>query len=575
MTDAGHRDVAVVSREHGLLPYLFDLPDPHSRASDTVFLDRVAALVSNGEVPLRTEGDAERMAALAPAQFFAGLPVINRLIPRLGIGHREMMNLVDTLVRLGGGDLAATTPNGAFREWCVGHEDRVQAVLDDARAGDATAVDLLCFALEAGHRSADALEFLKSGDERSVVAAAVALDRMQLDPAGAAEAVAVLGDACAHADDVEVLGATLLSAWGVLGQHPDLPRQGAVYALDAAAAYPSPEARHAVASLLVRHGSALTPGELAVALDALKQVDPKHKGTIDQIDQTSRPLTAGGWFEQLADVVGSLIRQSGGALSLEEFPRFWVEVARDGYQRLSAVAVRWLLDVDPALAASLSKRLSRVLEDHVTLDLSAEDLPADADSQRSLCRKAVGFLFLTPITAASVLVSVIEHGLPEVEDEAASLLDDPLLLNFGGELARYLGDAAGARPKPVADRLEAALKNAEDTLAGLEGIVELRELHPSGVQRRADRIHEARAMAEAVKMGSKKSIFDGLFRQEHLLYGRNAAMYVEDPGGGMRKIDVELAEHSVSMEIPRMAILDPEGLEIRLWQLKSGAAPGL
>ena len=181
--------------------------------------------------------------------------------------------------------------------------------------------------------------------------------------------------------------------------------------------------------------------------------------------------------------------------------------------------------------------------------------------------------FLTPVTAASVLVSVLEHGLPDVSDETAALLDDPLLVNFGGELARYLQGAAGARSKPVADCLNAALKRAEDALRDLEGIVELGELHPSEVQRRADRVHQARAMAETVKLGSKKSLFHGLARQEHLLYGRSAATYVEDVGGGMRKVDVVMAEHSVSMEIPRMAILDPEGLEIRLWHLKSGVAP--
>ena len=183
-----------------------------------------------------------------------------------------------------------------------------------------------------------------------------------------------------------------MSAWGILGQHRDLPREDAVRALDVAVASTAPEATHAVASLLVRHGRAFSQSEAKVALDALKGVDPKYKGTINQIDQTARTLTAGGCFEELGDVVASLIRRSGAAVSLEEFPRFWVEVTRDGYRRLPAMAVRWLLDADPSLSASLSKKLSRVFEDQVTLDVSAADLPADAESQQTLCRKAVGFL---------------------------------------------------------------------------------------------------------------------------------------------------------------------------------------
>ena len=186
MTASRAEDVAAALREHGLLPYLFSQPDPYSRAFDPAFLDTVAALVSDGEIPLRVDRDAERLAALDSGQFFAGLPLVNRLIPRLDVGHREMMNLVDTLVRLGGDDLSATTPNGAFREWCTGHEGRSQAVLDDARGGEPIALGLLCFALDAGGRSADALKFLKSGDNRAVAAAALALERLQLDPGAAA-----------------------------------------------------------------------------------------------------------------------------------------------------------------------------------------------------------------------------------------------------------------------------------------------------------------------------------------------------------------------------------------------------
>ena len=565
-------DLIAGSREQGLLPYLFRRPDPYSCASDTAFIDGVAALVSDGVVPLRMDGDAERLAELAPGQFFAGLALINRLIPHWDVGHREMMRLVSMLVDLGGEDLSATTPNGAFREWCAGDEQRIQAVVDDARGGDGMALGLLCVALEAGCRSKDALDFLRSGDNQAVVAAAMALDLMQLDPEAAAKAVATLGDVCAHAEDVNVLGTALLSVWGLVGHHPDLPREGAVTALKVAVGHTAPEARHAVASLLVRHGGAFNASETTMALNALKRTEPNHKGTIDQIDQTARALTARGWFEELEDVVASVIRRSGGSVSLDEFPRFWEEIARDRYRRLPAIAVRWLLDDSASLPASLSKSLSRVLDDQVHVGLVAADLPSDADSQTALCRKAVGFLFLTPITAASLLVSVLEHGLPNVADEAEALLDDPLLVNFSGELAEYLGSVTKARPKSVADHVSAALKRAEDALRDLEGLVDLKELHPSEEQRRAVRVHEARAMAEAIKQGSKRSIFHDLVKEEHLLYGGTASIYVDDRDGReMRKVDLEMAEHSVSMEIPRMAILDPEGLEIRLWQLKTGA----
>ncbi len=572
MSATQSEDIIAGSRMEGLLPYLFRRPDPYSSASDTAFIDRVATLVSDGVIPLRRDGDTDSLAELKPGQFFAGLPFINRLIPRLDVGHREMMEFVAVMVDLGGEDLSATTPNGAFREWCAGDERRIQAVVDDARGGDGMALGFLCFALEAGSRSKDALDFLRSGGNQAVVAAAMALGRMRLDPSAAAKAVATLGDVCAHAEDVNVLNTALLSAWGLVGRDLDVPREGAVRALEVAVENAAPEARHAVASVLVRHGGAFNSGEMKIALNALKRTEPNHKGTIDQIDQSARSLIAGGWFEDLDDVVASVIRRSGGSLSLDEFPRFWEEIARNGYRLLPAIVVRWLLDDSTSLPTSLSKRLSRIIDDQVHIGLVAADLPSDVDSQTSLCRKAVGFLFLTPITAASLLVSVLEHGLPDGADEAEALLDDPLLVNFGGELVEYLESVTKACPKTVADRVNAVLKRAEDALRDLEGLVDLQELHPSEMKRRAVRVHEAKAMAEAIKQGSKRSIFHGLVKEEHLLYGRTASIYVDDPGAReVRKVDLKMAEHSVSMEIPRMAILDPEGLEIRLWQLKTGA----
>lgn len=557
----------------GLVPYLLELQSGYSLSNDPEFIQTVAALVASGKVDLRTDGDHDRMAAMEDWAFFSGQAILLRLIPELDVDHRQMMELVSALVRRGGDDRAATVPNAEFIRWCAKDGRRVDRVLEDARDGDPLAVDYLVFALEGGRRADEAIALLGSECGQTAASAAAALGRMNADVDTSARSLAALSEISTRTDDEIVLHHAVRSCYAVLSRHANLDRSHACTALTAAAERDSAETRHAIAQLLAEHGDELTGQETTIALQALETTAPEHLGTINLIDLASTKLsTDEARFSGLTSLVSRLIKESRGEVTLDEFALYRDTIMGDDRQRIRSLTVAWLLDGDAQLCATLTSMLTKIQREPFTLELGPEHVPASPAAQVIVCRRAVGYLFIAPVTAASILVSLLRYGGEEVGDEAARLLYDPLLLNFAGELRTYLQDVADRHMGTFGTRIKAALERAE-SVADLDGLPPLTELHPSEECRHIERLNQNKEVRRIAREGARQSIMRQVMEGHTLLYGNASTVYVEDPDptqGRLRRIDVPMMSHSVSMELPRLSVFDPEGLEQLLWFLKSG-----
>ena len=257
-------EILSATSERGLMAYLIEVFEERSLLSGTNFLETVAELIESGERTLFSERDWKFLNGMEgnPA-FFRGVSMFCELIPLLDVGHRDMMQLVATLVHLGGEDLAASQPNAAFRDWCAVNPARVSTLLDDARTGNALANDYLCFVLEAGTNSLDALEFLnENSNPKAQIGAAIALGRMTLDAESATTAVHMLSEASIKSEDIHIRNYALLSIYAILGRHAELPHTNARRALDRALGDTSAETIHALSDLIWRHGKGLSEEEV-------------------------------------------------------------------------------------------------------------------------------------------------------------------------------------------------------------------------------------------------------------------------------------------------------------------------
>ena len=460
------------------MAYLFDSVKEFPPNENQEFLAIVAEIVGSGESTLFEERDWHYLESTSGPPFFRGMSLLCKLIPLLDVATRDLMKLVSALVRLAGEDLAANQPYTAFRKWCRGDPGRIRAVLNDARGGDALAIDHLGPALEAGASSADALSFVKDGPGyKAQAAAATALSSMTLDCESATTAVRLLSEVSIQSENELLRNNALLASFAVLGKDSGLPRADAKRALDRAVSETDQHTLDALSILLWHHGENLELDEIRSVLEALKSVSHNHVRTLEQIDFSVAGLVRRGYFEPLSALIAELIKRSGRKIRFAKFPIFREELVDGDIRRLSKFTIDLFLEGDPYLCADLAAIISNTSGPTKIFELYSEDLPVNPADQLFVCRKCVGFLFHSPVTAASFLVAILRHGNASISNELCDLLYCPVFIRFEGDLRRYLEGIGQLKTEPIAPLISEVIGQKQRILKNLGGIESLVEMH--------------------------------------------------------------------------------------------------
>ncbi len=125
-----------------------------------------------------------------------------------------------------------------------------------------------------------------------------------------------------------------------------------------------------------------------------------------------------------------------------------------------------------------------------------------------ICHRAIGYLLVASVTAASFVIAALRAGNKAVEPELVQLLLQSLLINYGETVAANLkcvpeDDVAY---QPVLQ----ALKLYRAYVDGLSINTTIKELLPSSYQRRAVRQKHYVAGREIRKQAQRESVFFGL-----------------------------------------------------------------
>lgn len=551
------------------MEFLFEIAKGVSLDEDKDFLATVADIVGSGDSTLFDERDWIFLESTKGLLFFRGMRLLCSLIPMLDVERKDLMRLVSTLVRLAGADLAANEPYRAFRKWCAGDPERVRAVLDDARVGDVLAIDHLGPVLEAGGSSADALSFVKDGPgHKAQAAAATALSRMTLDFETSTGVVRLLSQVAIDTQDEFLRIQALLSTFKVLENHSGLPREHAKRALERVISETNKESLCAFSFLLWHHGEKLDSDEVRWTLEALKSVSSDHTNTLEQIDHAVSALLRAGYFEPLSCLISELIRRSRGKIQLATFPTFQQELVGGNTRRLSKLAIDWFLEGDPYVCGNLALALCDSSGPAKIFEPCSKDIPENSEDQLFVCRKCVGYLFHSPLTAVSLLIAMIRHGGQDISKEICDLIYNPILISYQGELRRYLDNIVESESETIAALITEVIDRKQRILEDIGGIESLVEMHPTESQRQIERVRWNRQMARSMEEGMKTSVLLGLVSKQYLLYGTSSSSYIESPGGDTRRIDMELGSHSFSFELPSLEVLDPEWLKNILYRFR-------
>ena len=367
-------------------------------------------------------------------------------------------------------------------------------------------------------------------------------------------------------DDDQILASVIKSAFALYQQ--DKTTEARVTALiDNALSRGDECALHAGAEIFVETEEIPAP-LLDVLLGHLKHVKPTNKGTLHNIDGGITTLLKEVAAEKALRFLEELLLLNTDTLTIENFNGAADKILTNK-TLLSRVTTRWFLNGAPALCESVHNIIGMSHEDTLTIDIDASELTTkDCQHITFVARKAIGYLFMKPVTAASILISLMR---PAPDDETleylGKLLLDSLLINYPGSVREYVKDQARQETGKVKKTLDKALAELTAYLDPLRAVPTLAALHPSQAHREAYNRYKGdtgELFEASMKEAEKHSELLRFALQSTLLYGRKAINYVHGDGGPPRRMEIPMKSYSRQMELPRMEYLDEHGLNYML-----------
>lgn len=527
-----------------------------------------AELHNAGTLDLLGLVESEALQGLTGSDFFMASHFFCRILPELEVTSARMMACVDALVTRGGEDMAANQPNAAFRAWCEKDPRRAHEVIAAARNGDDLASRHLSFALEAINAVTEARQIALVYDDVRRLSAITALSRMKDDaPASRAETLTAFSALLESGADDSLRANMLCATAAILAQDLDAHSTEASNLVSRLVEDAREFTVHQAAHVLWAYGKTLPSDIIACLLEALARLNPANKGTVDKLDFGLQALLELGHNEAAIDYMTKLLSRLDESPDLKEFDSFTRTLISGPPERLSRVVVKWLLIGAPRLCEGLANALLGRGIEGPPLDLKAEDLAISPSAQVFICRKAIGWFFFKPTTAASVLVSVLRICDTETALEVQRLLTETLLLNYSG-VRDYLKSLAPDDAAKI--RVDQALSENEAYLAALRAIPLIKELEPCEHHRRIERLRMSDQMRDAHKQAQSQSVLLNLVKHSVLLYGNRSLSFIKDGKNSLRPVEMDLKPHGVSFEMPRMEIVDPLGLDytIRVFRME-------
>lgn len=502
-------------------------------------------------------------------RFFTVMHLYTQLIPELEATVPEMMAAVTALVERAGQDLTAGLPNGAFREWAE-KGDRAMAVLEaiDLKNPDHSAFLFAALLAMAKGDETGALEhalaYLVGPDAAARSAAAKAIGTFALEDTGSRDrAFSVLAAVSDDTDD-NSLGHILTAACEIARSHPAMT-ESAVALLDSRASTVGDQAIHHLSFELMFHGEDL-PLEIVSALGTImRKVKIESRGTVENIDAAGGKLIRHGRLDAALELVTPLIEAHEEFNSLDTLDSFRDALLQIEPDRLARVMIGWLQSFDPNLGLATMNLVGHHHSDApLVLELDRSTLGLDDVDLVVLTQRTIGFLFLHPIAAASLILGLLRGASEPAAQAMTDILFDPLLINFTGQFREWLEERSKDADEPARAIIVDLLARLEAYLQQLREAGRIKELGPSERERLIENHRQFEAMRQAHKRAEQKSTFMRLISRSVLLYGNRSISYFDRGDGKMHRNETKMHAMHHSMESPRLDILEPFDLDYRL-----------
>jgi len=504
--------------------------------------------------------------------FFLTRHILEKALPHINAPVKPVMDCVLHLVREAGQDMAAGTLFDPFIDFCAAEPSRPKESLRQIEASIDQLADLLTPTVVAGARIDvryylnEAIRLTAHENIEIRKRAIFSLGRIQY-PQGTnlcESALACLELSGTKETDDHLLGNLIKSAFS-LYKHDKSQIERTIDLINSALSQGGDYALHAASELFGFDFNELPEALLDALLNHLRRVRPQNKGTLDNIDYGLIKLINREDPTKGIEFLEAVLLANPNDVSMGIFD----SVIRGLYKNkkvFSKLLTKWFLRGDRILCEGIRAVVNKASDRNMLLQIDPSELVSmDLVHIVFLARKGIGYLFFNPVTAASVIISLMHHtNEDETLHQLGTLFFDPLLLNFPGKVKDYLIQQAESESGKAKTTIETALKTFDEYLDDLKSTGVIPELHPTQTQRDAHRRHFSRLMSESFKEAEKESVILSLVSKSVLLYGRKSINYVYGPDGKSNRMEIPLHSHGTEMEIPRFQNIDPFGLDYML-----------
>jgi len=542
--------------------------------------DAAAVEIRDAAVQLHNSGAVDILAAIEEfengsqdVRFYAVQTFYASALPHINAQPQAMLAAVRRLVAEGGPNRDGAFIAPAFRDWCAvgGRASAIADLLDFRSERDPWYLRL---AVEGAARADPdaaldwALALIKAGPPSVRHATLEALSACTgEDSSRGARALSNLVHMMQAHDNDLTLSHGLLAAVAIHG------RSGAGEAdvasiIDRARKFGASEVRQrGAAALWYQWKVASSPvRERLVAI--VKTIPAAEGNALAMLDRALYQMAGGDELELAIEIVEAVLVDNDGELSIHTLSSFEHQLLSKHIRRFETLAAAWFVSGHQALGEAVTALVRKIHGEPVFFTVDLSTFGYGETELIFLSRKAIGYLFHTPVTAASLLLAVMRTGVGEAVKAATDLLADPLLINYSGDLSEYLRDHCQRSDDPATPHVAAALDRLERYVDGLRTVGRIKALDPSERERIIERRRHQDEMEAAMKEGTKESIFSLISTKIVLLYGNRSILYVEDPNGETRRLVSDMQSYSHSIEAARMIAVDPHGLDLMLRQFR-------
>lgn len=504
--------------------------------------------------------------------FFLTRHLFENALPGLNAPIEHVMECVAHLAKEAGQDLAANTIFTSFINFCISDHSRLEQALGLIIESPNRWMDFVTPVIVAGTRIDmaryfhEAIHLISHEDTEIRKRAIFSIGRIQYSEQSdlPSQALDYLGRTIVQETDDHLLGNAIKSTCSICMADGSLVDQG-VKILDVALLKGGDYALHAASEVFGLEFAKLPEPLLGVIMQHLARINPNNKGTVDMIDFGVLKLLERDDPAQGIEFLESFLLAQAQELPLKSLNSVVHRIARSD-KLLNRLLTRWFLKGDRVLCNGIHTIVDAMHGEEIHLEVDPSELPcSDPVHLIFLARKAIGYLFMNPISTASIIISLTRQTSDaNTIRELGFLLFDPLLLNYSGALRDFLASRVASEPGLTKEAIQAAIDAFDAYLEGLKSVGNISEMHPPQDHREAHSRHFHQLMSESYKEAMKESIINLLCSKSVILYGRKSINYIQEPSGQSRRMEMVLSEHGTEIEVPRQEHIDPFGLDYML-----------